>query len=109
MAKINVAQAFKLNILGVITAYAVGQHEVSDEVANHSYTQHFLAKDEPANEAPPGKTEAEIAAETAVIVLGLVTADKPVPNMDAINPALKEAGLPGIKADDRDAILAAKQ
>lgn len=109
MASINVAKAFNLNLLGVITAYAVGVHEVSDEVANHSYTQHFLAKpQEPAKTEPPVKTEAEIAAETAAVVRGLATEEKPVPNMDVINPALKEAGLPEIKAADRDALLAAK-
>ena len=103
MATIQVAKAFNLNIDSVITHYPVGKHEVTDEVANHPWVQHFLqADDEPANVE---KTAEEVAAETAAIVKGLVTNEKPVPIMDTINAALKDAGLPAIKAADRDAIL----
>lgn len=106
MAKIQVAKAFNLNIRGVITAYAVGTHEVSKEVAEHSYTQHFLGKPEDEKTEAPGKTDEQIAIETAAVVKGLVTEEKPTPNMETTNAALKAAGLPEIKAADRDAILA---
>jgi len=111
MVTIQVKKAFNLNIDSVLTHYPVGKHEVDEAVANHPYTKfHLDGDEEPA--APPAKTEAEleaeaaeIAAKTAEVIRGLVTVDKPVPNVDAINAALREAGLPTIKAADRDAVL----
>ena len=103
MATIQVVKAFKLNINEVITAYGVGKHEVSDEVAKHHWVQHFIEAE--AAPADNEKTAEQVAEETAAIVKGLVTEEKPVPIMDTINAALKEAGLPAIKAPDRDAIL----
>jgi len=103
MATIQVTKAFNLNIDAVITHYPVGKHEVADDVANHPWVQHFIEADE--KPAADEKTAEQVAAETEAIVKGLVTDDKPVPIMDTINAALKEAGLPAIKAADRDAIL----
>lgn len=107
MATIQVVTAFNLNVDAVITHYPVGKHEVSDDVANHPWVQHFIEKAE--TQADNEKTADEVAAETEAIVKGLVTEEKPVPNVDTINAALKEAGLPSIKAADRDAILNATE
>ncbi len=107
MATIQVVTAFNLNVDSVITHYPVGKHEVSDDVANHPWVQHFIEKD--AKPADNEKTAEEVAAETEAIVKGLVTEEKPVPNVDAINAALRDAGLPTIKAADRDAILNATE
>jgi hypothetical protein len=107
MATIQVVKAFNLNVDAVITHYPVGKHEVTDEVAKHPWVQHFIEAD--ATPAKDEKTAEEIAAETEAIVKGLVTDEKPVPNVDTINAALKEAGLPAIKAADRDAILNAQK
>jgi len=111
MVTIQVKKAFNLNIDSVLTHYPVGKHEVDEAVANHPYTKFHLADDEePA--APPAKTAeqleaeaAELAAKTASIIKGLVTEEKPVPPIDTVNAALREAGLPTIKAADRDAVL----
>jgi hypothetical protein len=103
MTTIQVLKAFNLNIAEVITHFGVGKHEVSDEVATHPWVQHFIEAE--AAPADNEKTAEQVAEETAAIVKGLVTDEKPVPIMDAINAALKEAGLPAIKAADRDAIL----
>lgn len=103
MATIQVTKAFNLNIDAVITHYPVGKHEVTDDVANHPWVQHFIEAD--ATPAADEKTAEQVAAETEEIVKGLVTDEKPVPNVDTINAALREAGLPTIKAADRDAIL----
>jgi len=103
MAIIQVVKAFNLNVDAVITHYPVGKHEVTDDVASHHWVQHFIEAD--ATPAANEKTAEEVAAETEAIVLGLVTDEKPVPNVDTINAALRDAGLPTIKAVDRDAIL----
>lgn len=104
LVKIQVKKAFNLNVDSVLTHYGVGAHDVEESVANHAYTQFHLVDDEAASE-PAEKTAEEIAAETSAIVKGLVTAEKPTPNVDTINDALKAASLPQIKAADRDAIL----
>lgn len=105
--KIEVAKAFKLNIADVLTSYAVGEHYVDESIATHPYTQHFLAEVEAADDTE--ETDADIAAATSAIILSLVTDEKPVPNVDTINDALKAAGLPQIKAADRDAVLNAAE
>lgn len=43
MKKINVKRAFMLqHPVGIFKRYAPGEHEVEDDVADHSYVQHFI-------------------------------------------------------------------
>jgi hypothetical protein len=53
------------------------------------------------------KTEAEINDGTKAVIKGLIGADfSGKPNIDTTNKALKANGLPEIKADKRDAVIA---
>lgn len=99
-------KAFNLNMPEGMTRYRVGD-KVTGAHADHWYAKAHCSESQAEAEKDAARDPIKDALATKALVNSLVTAEKPVPTMDAINKALREANLPQIKAAERDAMLPA--